>query len=271
MGFDLMTVLTYVGIVLMTFGAMCVNYGSFSVTCIRWLRPFKVQPGKPVEQPPMDTSEVVSCYIPVWHAIKVNTAMAGSVIFNVMVVTGTVFMALNLINKFLLPINGLVMFVCSIMMFVGLALFWFGFGFITANAAYTFGFGAITVVLCFILPHFTCWYLKNNIPGNMADVIDIPVLSRDFTNERIKMPFPHIRLLDPSDAVALVLPSLDKGDLPVLCSVGGVTKQIGAIRRSAKVISALMHVTDIEYISSPGNSAKICTTQDAINIFTDKV
>jgi len=101
----------------------------------------------------------------------------------------------------------------------------------------------------------------------MADMIDIPVLNRNFTNERIEMPYPHIKLLEPSDAVALVLPALATGDLPVICSVDGVTKQIGTIKNSALTISKLMKVSNIEYVAAKDSVRAIRDTHDAVDIF----
>lgn len=101
----------------------------------------------------------------------------------------------------------------------------------------------------------------------MSDPIEIPVLNRNFTNEKISMPYPHVLLLEPSDAVALVLPSLPSGDLPVICNFEGVTKQIGSVMKSARVLTKLMLVSDIEYVKEANMSIKVSTPQDAVNLF----
>lgn len=100
----------------------------------------------------------------------------------------------------------------------------------------------------------------------MSDPIDIPVLNQDFTNEKISMPYPHVVVLEPSDAIALVLPSLPKGDLAVICVVDGVTKQIGSIRNSAIDIHHLMKVTKLNYVKSSSAIFNVRTTQDVVDV-----
>lgn len=168
--YSISTILTYVGVILLTFGLMNVNYGSFAVTCIRWLKPLKIVPGHPIKQPKMSSSEVAPCYVPALHLYKVNAAIGGPVLCNVLNFLGALFMIINLFNKFAFAINGVVMLVCSYLMLIGMFLYWLSYGIVTAYAAYTYGFGGLTIILCLLAPHLTCWYLRNNIPTRMRQV-----------------------------------------------------------------------------------------------------
>ena len=71
----------------------------------------------------------------------------------------------------------------------------------------------------------------------------IQSLNPNIANDRIEMPYPHVEVLTPSNAVALVVPSLTTGDLPVICKYDGTTRRIGSIARSALVLSSLRKVT----------------------------
>lgn len=165
--YSIQTILTWVGVMLIAFGLLTGNYGSYAVTCVRWLKPFKVLPGQPIKQPKMSSSEQFQCYIPCLHLIKVNNSLGGPKIWNVINVLGLVFILINLFNKFVFAINGVVMLFCSILMFIGIILYWLSYGAVTAYSSYTFGFSGLVTLLCFLFPHLFCWYQKNNIPTKM--------------------------------------------------------------------------------------------------------
>ena len=96
--------------------------------------------------------------------------------------------------------------------------------------------------------------------------MEIQSLSRDLTNDRVSMPYPHIKVLEPSDAIALVLPALPEGDLPVLCEYNGVCRQIGSVLKSALIINQLSKISKLEYVKSAGISVAIKTPLDAVEV-----
>lgn len=95
---------------------------------------------------------------------------------------------------------------------------------------------------------------------------DIQSLNRDITNERVSMPYPHLRVLNPNDAIALMLPELPEGDLPVLCDFNGTCRQIGSIRKSAIVINDLRKITGLKFFKSKDVAVDIKTSLDAVEV-----
>lgn len=91
-------------------------------------------------------------------------------------------------------------------------------------------------------------------------------LSRDLTNERISMPYPHVKILDPTDAVALILPELPTGELPVLCDLNGCTRQLASIKKSALVLRSLSNVTKLQYCISKTVSRDLTNTIDIMEV-----
>lgn len=95
---------------------------------------------------------------------------------------------------------------------------------------------------------------------------EIQLLNPDIANERISMPYPHVELLEPSDAVALVLSSLPKGDLPVICTYQGKQRKIASICKSALVIMALMKVSKLKYSKDANSSLALRTSADIMEV-----
>lgn len=77
--------------------------------------------------------------------------------------------------------------------------------------------------------------------------MEIQSLSKNLTNDRIDMPYPHVKVLEPSDALALLIPILSQGELPVICEFEGTTRKIGSIRKSALVLKDLSRVSKMIY------------------------
>lgn len=94
----------------------------------------------------------------------------------------------------------------------------------------------------------------------------ISPLNRDITNDRVKMPYPHVKLLEPSDAVALVLPQFPEGDLPVICEYNGTCRQIGSIRKSAIYLNKLSKISAIVYYKSDTEFIDIKEPRDAVEV-----
>lgn len=87
----------------------------------------------------------------------------------------------------------------------------------------------------------------------------IQSLNPNIASDRVKTPYPHAMLLQPSDAVALVLPSLDKGDFPILCEYKGDTRRLGNIDYSALQLSALLRLSPLRIVKSPEESVVVKT------------
>lgn len=157
------------GIYILFFILLFGNYGGFAVTVRRWAKSPDMEPGDTkVKQPEMSVSEIIPCYIPFYQACIVRRTLYGSclgtAIFCILSFLG---IAGNLVNKFLFPINGYVMFVFNIVMLVSVVMFILIYSIVTADCARTYNFNWFNIILCFILPHLWCWYLRNNIPNKM--------------------------------------------------------------------------------------------------------
>lgn len=96
--------------------------------------------------------------------------------------------------------------------------------------------------------------------------IKIQPLNRDLASERVSMVYPYLKVLDPSDAVALVLPGLDKGDLPVLCTYNGKTRKLASISDSAIMIDRLRRVSRIAYVTAEGQEMELKTVYDIMEV-----
>ena len=94
----------------------------------------------------------------------------------------------------------------------------------------------------------------------------IQSLNADLTNEHIKMPYPHLMMQNPNDAVALVLTSLPTGDLPVICTYKGSTRQLIKIKRSALSILPLSKVVNLVYVKSAVESVPIKSPSDILEV-----
>ena len=97
-------------------------------------------------------------------------------------------------------------------------------------------------------------------------IMEIQSLNQNVTNDRISMPYPHIRVLEPSNALALMVPSLPKGDLPVICEYDGTTRQIASIRKSALVISKLRKISNMEYAMNEKDKRLIDNPLDVMEV-----
>lgn len=96
----------------------------------------------------------------------------------------------------------------------------------------------------------------------------IQSLNADLTNDHISMPYPHLMMIEPNDAVALVLQSLPAGDLPVLCTYKGSTRQLTKIRRSAIPIYHLSKIVKLKYVASADKSVPLKSSVDILEVLT---
>ena len=95
---------------------------------------------------------------------------------------------------------------------------------------------------------------------------EIRSLNENLTNDKISMPYPHLFIDDPSDAVALVLPALPVGPLSVLCEHGGLVKRIRSIEVSALHINKLRKVCTIKYYQNADTCKNVVTPEDVMEV-----
>lgn len=92
-------------------------------------------------------------------------------------------------------------------------------------------------------------------------------LSRDYAYEHISMPYPCVEVHDPSDALALVLMGMPKGDLSVICYINDALREIRKIRKSALSVNALRKVSRVTFHKSPTESIVIESGAQAVEVF----
>lgn len=73
----------------------------------------------------------------------------------------------------------------------------------------------------------------------------IPTFSPDLTNARSEARYPYLEILDRTESIALVISSLEQGELPVVFSRETDKIQIASIKMSAKPIRVLLKVTRV--------------------------
>lgn len=95
-----------------------------------------------------------------------------------------------------------------------------------------------------------------------------PILSSDLANDRISRTYPYLEILEPSDALAIVLPELDSGELPVLCTLNGSTRRLASIRKSAIVIKDLLAMTALNFYRDENTSVELKTIEDIMEVLT---
>ena len=97
-------------------------------------------------------------------------------------------------------------------------------------------------------------------------ISQIQSLNRELTNDKISMPYPHVVISNPSDPVALVLSSLPKGDLPIICTINNSTRMIGSIRNSAICLKHLLSVSPLVYCKAKGDTSELKTVTDILEV-----
>ena len=186
---DTVSLLYAAGIYVACFSLMFINYGSFAVTVVRWAKDPIVKKGTTkIMQPPMGICETLKCYIPMYQTCIVRKTLYGriGVPLGIMSVFSIVGIVANLFNKFVWAIKSYVMLVCNIVMLIALLLFYLTYAIITADCAHLYGFSWMCIVMCFLLPHVSCWYLHNNIPRKMRAVHKEAIFNGRGSNTVIK-------------------------------------------------------------------------------------
>lgn len=95
---------------------------------------------------------------------------------------------------------------------------------------------------------------------------EIQSLNTNLTNDKIDMPYPHLYIQNPSDAVALVLTALPRGDLSVICEHKGIIKRIGSIEMSAISLKKLSKVCQLSFYCTADNSYEVKTPDSIMEV-----
>lgn len=96
--------------------------------------------------------------------------------------------------------------------------------------------------------------------------MEIPTLSPNLSNDHAFREYPYVEVLDQSDALALVLPSLPRGELSVLCTYKGDTRRLAKIANSALELNKLRKVTRLVYCKSAEDKREIKTAIDIMEV-----
>ena len=94
------------------------------------------------------------------------------------------------------------------------------------------------------------------------------VINSTFALEHINMPYPHVKILEPSDALALMVPSLPKGDLAVICEYQGAVRKLASVSYSALTLNYLLKVSALELCLSKEHNCKLNSTLDILEAMT---
>lgn len=97
--------------------------------------------------------------------------------------------------------------------------------------------------------------------------MDIPVLSRKLTNDIVDLKYPCVKVLEPSDALALMMDRLPKGDLPVVCEYENELYVIQEIENSPITVNHLRKVVAIEWYYDVDTCSELRTPEDVMEVF----
>ena len=163
-----------IGIFVLFFIMLYGNYGRFATCVIKYSKkPVKRKvKGKVVmTQPKVSLSEQIPCYIPIWQLVVVRRTLYGySGVFAPLSIVSIILMLFNIFISFVMPINGYVMLVAHLCMYIGIVINIVLYAIVTADCAKMYGFGNLCVLLNVIIPHLACTWMINNIPHIMSDM-----------------------------------------------------------------------------------------------------
>ena len=90
------------------------------------------------------------------------------------------------------------------------------------------------------------------------------VLTSTYALERVRMPYPHVKVLEPSDALALMVPSLPKGDLSIICEYQGTVRKLASVAYSAVTLNYLYKISKIELCKDENSCYTINSAEDIL-------
>lgn len=169
---DQQAMLYAIGIIIIGFGAMFWNYGIFAVTTVRWShKPIVDKVTKRMKAPKLAAKEAILCYIPGVQLVMVCKALyKKTTIMLPIQIIAWAGVVLNILHKYLFPINWQVMFIFNIIMWLCTLTIYLSYSVITVKCAYMYGFSWFSMLLCFVFPFLWCWWLHNNVPTKMRQL-----------------------------------------------------------------------------------------------------
>ena len=94
----------------------------------------------------------------------------------------------------------------------------------------------------------------------------IPTFSPDLTNKRAATPYPHVEVLDRSESLALMLSSMERGDLPIVFERSEDKVQIASLHLSAITLCNLLRVTRISVHLSSEESVQVTNVDEVMEV-----
>lgn len=96
--------------------------------------------------------------------------------------------------------------------------------------------------------------------------MQIETLNENYTNKKISMHYPALEVLEIDQALPVILPSIESGNLPLIGTMNGVTRQLATIDSSALNISKLLAISKLVYHTELGHTEVIATIEDIFTI-----
>lgn len=97
--------------------------------------------------------------------------------------------------------------------------------------------------------------------------LEFDTLDENSALVRTELVYPYLMVDEPSDAVALIVPCLEEGDLPVLCKLDDTVYHVANISSSALVLHKLLRISKLTYNKSATERVPIVKPQDIMNIY----
>ena len=88
----------------------------------------------------------------------------------------------------------------------------------------------------------------------------------EIKNKSISRPYPNLVIKDLNKCLPVIVSSLKEGDLSLLCTFKGVTKEIKKISNSAININYLLSITDLEFHKSPEEKVDITNITEYLEV-----
>ena len=161
-------------------------YGMLVATVVKWAKkPVKNKKGKMIQRP-LSIGELMPCYIPFVQICTLRRALyRTSTPWNILCGISAFCIVARLLNMFI-PISSYVMFATIIMLYVGIILHLFIYGFVTASCVKLYGFGWFGIIVSCLFPYWVGPFLKNMIPSKMIDMRKEETFSAKNGNTYIK-------------------------------------------------------------------------------------
>ncbi len=100
------------------------------------------------------------------------------------------------------------------------------------------------------------------IPNTLSSI------DKDIATPHSKLNYPYVKIMEPSNAIALVISSLEHGDVQITIDYEGKLRQIGSVRNSPVLLYRLVRISPIEYYQSEDMHYTLRNNEDILSIKT---